>query len=65
MRSNNSLLKKVCDAQIKFPSKGDLVSEITSALKELQINKTFKEEEKIFKKETYLTWSRLLLKSMP
>lgn len=50
MQNNNSLLKKVFDAQLKFPTKGDWVSDITSVLKELQINKTFEEITNISKR---------------
>ena len=50
MQSKNSLLKKVFNTQIKLPSKGDWVSDISKTLKELDINKTFQELENMPKR---------------
>ena len=43
MQNENSLLKKVFNAQLNSPSNGDWVSDITHTLEELEINKTFEE----------------------
>ena len=42
MQNENSLLKKVFDAQIKMPTKGDWVSDINETLEELEIKIFFK-----------------------
>ena len=49
MQSKDSLLRKVFNAQVKMPSKGDWTSEVRNILKELKINKTFEEIESISK----------------
>ena len=49
-QNEHSLLKKVFDTQVKFPSKGDWVSDIINTLKELDINKTFEELKNMPKK---------------
>ena len=41
MQGEHSLIKKVFNAQVKSPSKGDWASEIKDILKELKIEKTF------------------------
>ena len=51
MQDESSLLKKVVNAQIKSPSKGDWISDIIKILEDLDINKTF-EEIKIMPKKT-------------
>ena len=43
MQNENSLMKKVFNAQLKYPSKGDWISEVRIILKELKIEKTFEE----------------------
>ena len=50
MQDESSLLKKVVNAQIKSPSKGDWISEISKTLEELDINKKFEEIKIIPKK---------------
>ena len=42
MQDENSLMKKVFNAQIKYPSKGDWTSEVTHILEELNVDKTLK-----------------------
>jgi hypothetical protein len=49
-QDNNSLMRKVFNAQIKMPSKGDWTSDVKNILKELKIQKTFAEIEAISKK---------------
>ena len=49
-QNEHSLLKKVFDTQVKFPSKGDWASDIKNTLKELDINKTFEELKNMSKK---------------
>ena len=44
-QDNNSLMRKVFNAQIKMPSKGDWTSDVKNILKELKIKKTFAEIE--------------------
>ena len=48
-RDNNSLLRKVFNAQVKVPSKGDWTSDVRNVIKDLKINKTFEEIEAISK----------------
>ena len=50
VQNEHSLLKKVFDTQVKFPSKGDWVSDINNTLKEIDINKTFEELKNMPKK---------------
>ena len=50
-QDNNSLMRKVFNAQIKMPSKGDWTSDVKNILKELKIKKTFAEIEAISKKQ--------------
>ena len=40
MQDENTLMKKVCNAQVRSPSKGDWASEVFEILKELKIEKT-------------------------
>ena len=49
MQNENSLMKKVFDAQLKYPSKGDWISEVKTILKELNIEKTFEEIKEMAK----------------
>jgi hypothetical protein len=51
MQSKNSLIRKVFNAQVKTPSKGDWTSEIRNILKDLKIHHTFEEIESISKKK--------------
>ena len=48
-QNTDSLMRKVFNAQVKTPSKGDWTSEVRSILKELKIHKTFEEIEAISK----------------
>ena len=43
MQSENTLIEKVFNAQVKSPSKGDQASEIKESLQELKIDKSFEE----------------------
>ena len=51
MPDEHTLMKKVFNAQVKSPSKGDWASEIQVILKELKIEKTFEEIKDTTKKE--------------
>ena len=51
MQDEHTLMKKVFNAQVKSPSKGDWASEIQVILKELKIEKTFEEMKDTPKKE--------------
>ena len=51
MQDENSLMKKVFNAQIKSPSKGDWASEAIEILKELKIEKSLEEIKDIPKNE--------------
>ena len=51
MQDEHTLMKKVFNAQVKSPSKGDWASEVQVILKELKIEKTFEEIKDTTKKE--------------
>lgn len=51
LQDENSLMKKVFNAQIKYPSKGDWASEVTNILEELNIQKNFEEIKNISKNQ--------------
>ena len=51
MQHEDSLIKKVFNAQIKSPSKGDWVSVVKDILKDLQIHKTMQELQGISKNQ--------------
>ena len=63
MQNESSLLKKVVNAQIKLPSKGDWISEISKTLEELDINKTF-EEIKIMPKKILSNMVKLSIEKL-
>ena len=57
MQNKNYLMKKVFNAQLKYPSKEDWISEVKIILKELNIEKTFEEIKEMAKiKLTALTY---------
>ena len=61
MQNNDTLMRKVFNAQVKKPSKGDWTSEVRNILKDLKINKTFEEIE-IMSKTSLATNVRLAIK---